>query len=157
MFSAHRHREWDEDETDVTDPAERHSRARRAARWRDLLKPGRSQGADRGLGAALRHDPPAQQPWLSTASPGNRNATIAAFRFRFAPPTAGNGEGGHNALTVYPDHSMGGDRHSVPKFVLESIFGTHYIRSLRRFFISGSAIGYLADAHAHLKPRLRRL
>ena len=63
-----------------------------------------------GLAAALQHDPPAQQPWLPTAGPGNRDAAIAVFRFRYAPPTAGNGKRGHNALTFKPDHLMGADQ-----------------------------------------------
>ncbi|WP_369825676.1 hypothetical protein, partial [Novosphingobium sp. HII-3] len=38
---------------------------------------------------------------------GNGKIAIAAFRFRFAPPPAGNGAGGDDALTVNPDHSVG--------------------------------------------------
>ena len=63
-----------------------------------------------GLAAALQHDPPAQQPWLPTAGPGNRDTAIAAFRFRYAPPPGGNGEGGNNALTFNLDHSAGADQ-----------------------------------------------
>ena len=37
----------------------------------------------------------------------NGDYAIAAFRFRFAPPPAGNGAGGDNALTINPDHSVG--------------------------------------------------
>lgn len=36
---------------------------------------------------------------------------IATFRLRYAPPPAGNGEGGNNALAINPDHSVGADQH----------------------------------------------
>ena len=87
--------------------------ARRASKWRDLLQSGRSQSADRGLAAALQHNPTAQQPRLPTAGPGNRDTAIAAFRFRYAPPPAGNGQEGSNALTFNPDHLMGADHATI--------------------------------------------
>ena len=59
------------------------------------------------LKGADQHDPPAQQPRLSTTGPGNGFSAIAAFRFRYAPPPDGNGSGGDNALTVNTDHSVG--------------------------------------------------
>ena len=88
--------------------------ARRASKWRDLLQSGRSQSADRGLAAALQHDPPAQQPRLPTTGPRNRDAAIAAFRFRYAPPPVGNGQGGSNAPTFNPDHLMGAGQLEPP-------------------------------------------
>ncbi len=44
---------------------------------------------------------------LPTASPGNGDTAIAGLRFRFAPPTPGNGGGDDNALTNKPDHPVG--------------------------------------------------
>ncbi|WP_369825686.1 hypothetical protein, partial [Novosphingobium sp. HII-3] len=44
---------------------------------------------------------------------GNGKIAIAAFRFRFAPPPAGNGAGGDDALTVNPDHSVGAGQHAA--------------------------------------------
>jgi hypothetical protein len=44
---------------------------------------------------------PAQQPRLPASGPGNRDAAIAVFRFRYAPPPVGNGQGvttGHISL-----------------------------------------------------------
>uniref|UniRef100_UPI0035CC6E58 hypothetical protein n=1 Tax=uncultured Sphingomonas sp. TaxID=158754 RepID=UPI0035CC6E58 len=35
---------------------------------------------------------------------------IAAVRFRFAPPTGGNGGGSYDALTIKPDYSVGADQ-----------------------------------------------
>jgi putative transposase len=87
----------------------------RAAQRRDLLQPCRGQGADRGLAPPLQHRASAQQPWLSSACPGNGDAAIAAFRFRLAPPPAGKGAGGDNALTINPDHSVGaGQNCAIP-------------------------------------------
>ena len=60
----------------------------------------------RGPPANIRSD---NGPEFSTTAVQKWLAQVA-FRFRFAPPTADNGEGGHNALTFQPDHSMGADQ-----------------------------------------------
>jgi len=41
-----------------------------------------------------------------SASPGSRVIASAALRFSFAPPSAGTGDGGNDALTIKSDHSM---------------------------------------------------
>lgn len=64
---------------------------------------GRRAGAESNRDGKLRLRP-------LTAGPGNRDDAIAVLRFRYAPPTAGNGKRGHNALTFKPDHLMGADQ-----------------------------------------------
>ena len=46
---------------------------------------------------------------LGYRPPAPEAASLAsvALRFRFAPPTANTGDGGVNALTIHPDHSVG--------------------------------------------------
>ena len=55
----------------------------------------------------LQYRPPAQQPRLPTAGPGNRSIASAVLWFRFASPPANTGDGGNHALTIKLDHSMG--------------------------------------------------
>ena len=43
-------------------------------------------------------------------APEAASFTLADFRFRFAPPSGGNGNGGNNAPTINTDHSVGADQ-----------------------------------------------
>jgi hypothetical protein len=54
-----------------------------------------------------KHHPATQQSGLSTSGASHGDTAIAGLRLRFAPPTPGNGGGGHNALTIYPDYPVG--------------------------------------------------
>ena len=57
--------------------------------------------------SSLGYQPPA---------PESDDTVIAAVRFRFAPPTGGNGGGSYDALTIKPDHSMGADHRCIAGF-----------------------------------------
>ncbi|MCZ8124890.1 MAG: hypothetical protein O9277_15885 [Magnetospirillum sp.] len=61
---------------------------------------------------------PFQADYLSQLDPKTPGQVtiIAALRFRFAPPQAGNGEGRHHVLTFCPDHSDGAEQLSFRKF-----------------------------------------